>query len=53
MKTALSPGLGVFNTGWCDIFGCPGVGLGAEMGDMMSNNSTTENSVLELKKKDV
>lgn len=51
VKTALSPGLGVFNTGWCDTFGCPGVGLGAEMGDMMSNNFTTENSVLELKNK--
>lgn len=50
-RRALSPGLGVFNTRWRDGCGCPFVGLGAETGDMMSNNSTTENSMLALKKK--
>lgn len=44
VRTALSPGLGVFNTGWRG----PVVGLGAVMGDMMSNNFTTETSILEF-----
>lgn len=50
-RRALSPGLGVFNTRWRDSCGCPLVGLGADVGDIMSNSSTTENSILELKKK--
>lgn len=54
VRTALSPGLGIFDTGWRDGLGGPGVGLGAVMGDMMSNNSTTETSILELNwKKDL
>lgn len=48
VRTALSPGLGVFSTGWRDSLGGPVVGLGAVMGDMMSNNSTTETSILEF-----
>ena len=50
-RTALSPGLGVFNIHARDSCGRPLVGLGAVTGDMMSNNSTTENSILELEKK--
>lgn len=51
-RRTLSPGLGVFNTRRHDGCDCPLVGLGAETGDTMSNNSTTDNSMLELKKKE-
>lgn len=53
VRTALSPGLGGFNTGRRDSFGGPVEGFGAVMGDMMSNNSTTDTSILEFNRKKI
>lgn len=44
---------GVFSTGWRDSFGGAVVGFGAVMGDMMSSESTTETSTLELNGKEI